>query len=232
MARLPRLYAPGVTQLAMADFLPAAGASLDSACYRNLTRWLAEAARTHEIALQGWSLTAAGIGLLATPNSTVGVSRVIQSLGRNLASSILRGGVFAHRYRSTLLQPGAWVLPALIWLERMPLREGLVEEPDGWPWSSAQAHTGGLAVQPAWLAPHVDYWACGNTPFARQAVYRQMLQDGNPPSSDQRIAAALHGQWALGDEAFINGIAGAASRRLTPRTRGRPRKAKPEAAPQ
>ena len=216
MARLPRLYAPGVTQLAMADFLPAVGASLDSACYRNLTRWLAEAARTHEIALQGWSLTAAGIGLLATPANAVGVSRVIQSLGRNLASSTRHGSVFAHRYRSTLLQPGAWVLPALVWLERMPLREGLVEEPDGWPWSSAQA----------------DYWACGNTPFDRQAVYRQILLDGNPPSSDQRIAAALRGQWALGDEAFIQGIAGAASRRLTPGTRGRPRKVKPEAAPQ
>ena len=232
MARLPRLYAPGVTQLAMADFLPAVGASLDSACYRNLTRWLAEAARTHEIALQGWSLTAAGIGLLATPANAVGVSRVIQSLGRNLASSTRHGSVFSHRYRSTLLQPGAWVLPALVWLERMPLREGLVEEPDGWPWSSAQAHTGGLAVQPAWLAPHVDYWACGNTPFDRQAVYRQILLLGTPPSPDQRIAAALRGQWALGDDAFLKGIAGAASRRLTPGARGRPRKVKPEAAPQ
>ena len=232
MARLPRLYAPGVTQLAMAEFLPAAGARLDSACYRDLTRWLAEASRTHEVALHGWSLTAGGIGLIATPDSAAGVSRVIQSLGRNLASSIRHGSVFAHRYRSTLLQPGAWVLPALVWLERMPLREELVEEPDGWPWSSAQAHTGGLAFQPAWLAPHVDYWACGNTPFDRQAVYRQLLQDGNPPSSDQRIAAALRGQWALGDEAFIKGIAGAASRRLTPGARGRPRKVKTEAAPQ
>ena len=79
MARLPRLYAPGVTQLAMADFLPAVAARLDSACYRDLTRWLAEAARTHEVALQGWRLTAARIGLLATPANAAGVSRVICS---------------------------------------------------------------------------------------------------------------------------------------------------------
>ena len=232
MARLPRLYAPGVTQLAMADFLPSVRAALDSQCYRNLTRWLAEASRSHDIALQGWSLTTAGIGLIATPADAAGLSRVIQSLGRNLAASIRHGSVFAHRYRSTLLQPDAWVLPALVWLERTALREGLVEEPDGWPWSSAQAHTGGLAVQPSWLAPHVDYWACGNTPFDRQAVYRELLLAGNPPPSDAQIAAALHGQWALGDAVFIDGISGAASRRLSPGARGRPRKVKPVAAPE
>lgn len=232
MARLPRLYAPGVTQLASAQFLPAVGATLDSQRYRQLTRWLAEAARTHEIALQGWSLTPAGIGLLATPASATGISRVIQSLGRNLAATLRHGSVFANRYHSALLQPGAWVLPALVWLERAPLREALVEEPDGWPWSSAQAHCGGLAVQPGWLAPHVDYWACGNTPFDRQAVYRQLLLDGNPASADQRIDAALRGQWALGDEGFIDSLSGTATRRLAPGTRGRPRKVNPQAAPE
>lgn len=232
MARLPRLYAPGVTQLAMAEFLPTVPAALDSQCYRNLTRWLAEASGKHGIALQGWSLTTAGIGLLATPADAAGLSRVIQSLGRNLAASVRHGSVFAQRYRSTLLQPGAWVLPALVWLERTPLRDNLVEEPDAWPWSSAQAHTGSVAAQPTWLASHVDYWACGNTPFDRQAVYRQMLLAGNPPSCDAQIAAALRGQWALGDAAFIDGIAGAASRRLTPAAKGRPRKAKPPQAMQ
>lgn len=232
MARLPRLYAPGVTQLAMVEFLPSVPAALDSQCYRNLTRWLAEACSTHGIALQGWSLTPGGIGLLATPSDAAGLSRAIQSLGRNLAASIRHGSVFVNRYRSTLLQPGAWVLPALVWLERAPLRENLVEDPDAWPWSSAQAHTGGVAVQPSWLASHVDYWACGNTPFDRQAVYHQALLAGNPPSADARIAAALRGQWVLGDAAFIDSIAGAASRRLTPGARGRPRKAKPTAAPQ
>ncbi|GAB1847871.1 hypothetical protein MyNCGM683_27280 [Achromobacter xylosoxidans] len=133
--------------------------------------------------------------------------------------------MFAGRYRSALLEPGAWVLPALVWLETYPVRSGASQDPDSWPWSSASSHTGNTTAAPAqWQSDHADYWACGNTPFDRQANYRKRLQDGLSREETQRIDQAVSGQWALGGPSFIASLAHTASRRVAPGQRGRPRK--------
>ncbi len=227
MARLPRLYAPGLTQLALASFSEAASKGLTHAAYRDLVRWIGEACAAYDVVVHGWCVCPTGIALVATPGSPTSLSRLIQLLGRNLAPQLHAGGVFSGRYRSCLLQPGVWVLPALVWVERFPVRQTLLYDPEQWPWSSASAHTGGPGNKPGWLQQHVDYWACGNTPFDRQAVYRDRLQDGNTTEQDDRILAALRGQWALGDATFIAGLGELASRRVTPGARGRPRKKAP-----
>ena len=140
------------------------------------------------------------------------------------------GRVFASRYRSALIQPGQWILPVLIWLDQLPVQLGYVDKAEAWPWSSAASHTGNTTAAPAqWQSDHADYWACGNTPFDRQANYRKRLQDGLSREETQRIDQAVSGQWALGGPAFIASLAHTASRRVAPGQRGRPRK-KPAAA--
>jgi putative transposase len=134
------------------------------------------------------------------------------------------GSVFNGRYRSTIPQPTRWVLPCVIWLERSAVREGLVDEPTLWLWSSAQAHTEGVDKRASWLQPHPDYWHCGNTPFARQAAYRDQLSASNSTAVDHAIAAALKGQWGLGDEPFLADLAVCANRRVRPGLRGRPKR--------
>ena len=105
------------------------------------------------------------------------------------------------------------------------MRSGASQDPDSWPWSSASSHTGNTSAPPAqWQSDHADYWACGNTPFDRQANYRKRLQDGLSREESQRIDQAVSGQWALGGPGFIASLAHTASRRVAPGQRGRPRK--------
>jgi putative transposase len=67
-----------------------------------------------------------------------------------------------------------------------------------------------------------DYWALGNTPFEREAVWSGWLQRGPDPQWLQRLDhAALH-SWAVGGEAFVAQVAEKAGRPATPRRRGRP----------
>ncbi len=226
MARLPRLYAPGAVQLAIAEFADSATISpfdLTNPALPMIVNWLGQAASQYYVAIHGWSLTPKAILLLATPKDSQGISKLIQSLGRHLAATLKTGAVFSGRYRSTLLEPGVWVLPALLWLERQSVREQTSTDPELWPWSSVSAHTGAPGQAPVWLSPHLDYWACGNTPFDRQAVYRKKLQDGNSHSADTTIEKALRGQWPLGGEAFLNEISPLSSRRVRPAKRGRPK---------
>lgn len=227
MARLPRLYAPALPQLVQATFaqpLTAPNQPVAADLLDELAGWLGETASRQCVALHGWALTPERVVVLATPANEEGLPRLMQTLGRNLAARLRRGRVFSGRYRSALVEPGSWVLPALVWLETLPLRAGLAHDPESWRWSSAAAHTGATNSLASWLNDHADYWACGNTPFDRQARYRARLQEGLSREQIDRIERTLSGQWALGGARFIESLAHTASRRVTPGKRGRPRK--------
>ena len=227
MARLPRLYAPGLPNLVLAEFarpLAEPGTPVSPDVLNALLGWLAEGASRHQVSIHGWTLLADRIVLLATPADSKSLSMLIQSLGRNLAARLRSGRVFAGRYRSALIEPGQWVLPALIWLETLPQRAGLTPDPETWPWSSAASHTGAALTPIGWMQDHADYWSCGNTPFDRQANYRNQLHNGLSREQARRIEQAVSGQWALGSPAFLSHLSHTASRRAIPGQRGRPRK--------
>src|SRR5690606_10368603 len=140
MARLSRLYAPDTPQLIQVRFArplaplhePAPSDKLDL-----LAGWLRDAAREEKVPVHGWTLLNDRLALLATPPTQAGTARLIQTVGRRFATRIQKGRVFAERYRSALLQPEAWVLYGLIWLELQPAQHGYVDDALRWPWSSA-----------------------------------------------------------------------------------------------
>jgi putative transposase len=233
MARLPRLYAPQIPQLVQARFAQALGGAAQgesaTALMDRLFNWLGDSAREHRVDVHGWCLVHDRLTLLATPPGPQALPKLVQALGRRYAAQQRQGRVFAERYRSALVEPGRWVLPALIWLESLPAQLSYVDQPESWPWSSAAGHTGAAAAAAAWMVDHPDYWKDGNTPFDRQARYRERLHAGLPDSQRQQIERALFGQWALGEPAFLQQLEAQASRRPRPAPRGRPRK---PAAPQ
>lgn len=228
MARLSRLYAPDTPQLVQVRFTrplalpqePAPAGQLDL-----LADWLRDAARENRVPVHGWVLLNDRLTLLATPPDKASLARVMQAVGRRFASRLRKGRVYAERYRSALLQPGAWILPGLIWLERLPVQHHYVDEAARWPWSSASQHAGLAAAAARWTTEHADYWHLGNTPFERQARYRRLLDQGPGASQAHRLEEALFGQWALGDEAFLARIGRESTRRLSPAKRGRPPRA-------
>lgn len=231
MARLPRLYAAGIPQLVHAKFLfplPArstAGTSL----LDELQKWLFDGLARHAVMLHAWTLTEDGILLLATPGGKSSLPRLVQMLGRNLATTLRSGPVFSGRYRSTLVEPGVWVIPSMIWLETWVAREKGASDSEIWPWSSAGYHTGAFMGYSPYLSDHADYWSSGNTPFDRQAAYKSQFSEGLSSGPLAQISQALHGQWALGSPGFISQLAATASRRPAQGKRGRPRRpAEPE----
>ena len=233
MARLPRLYAPNTPLLAQVRFAHPLAGPHEPAPATELTQleeWLRDSARENRVAVHGWVLMADGATLLATPPAPDAMPRLVQAFGRRFASRLRHGRVFASRYRSTLVEAGAWVLPTLVWLETLPVAAGQVDQAQVWPWSSAAGHVGRDARRNAWLSDHPDYWQGGDTPFARQAAYQRQLEQGLGEAQRQRIEKAIFGQWALGDAAFLARLGVTASRRATPAPRGRPRKTAPAAS--
>lgn len=220
MARLARLFCPDVPHLLQAR-VEAGSQPVTVPVLDAWAKWLEQESQARGISVHGWAFIPEEILLLVTPRDADSLRHLMQTLGRRIARQRGGGKVFAGRYRSALIEPGAWVLPTLVWLESAPVRHGLATDPEHWRWSSARAHTG-AGVQ-LWLSMHADYWRCGNTPYERQAYYRNLIHEGLAPTMADRIEATLAGQWALGSESFIERVEQRASRRVTPRSRGRPR---------
>ncbi|AWB34911.1 hypothetical protein [Orrella marina] len=226
--RLPRLYAPDLSQLVVANFSDSLRTlwcnGPDTEQFDRLAHWLGEASQKEGVRLHAWTITPCAIRLVATPAHQASLSRLIQGLGRRLGSTLRSGPVFQGRYRSALLEPGSWVIPAIIWVESAPADKGWAPGPLAWRWSSAGSHAGSERGLISQLGFHHDYWSCGNTPFDRQARHRAALTRGLEPLERARIDQAIRGQWALGSDAFVAGLGTLVSRRAVPTRRGRPRK--------
>lgn len=226
--RLARLYAPGLPQLVQARFAPHLaqtwGENPEQSPFELVADWLRQGAQAEGVRVHGWSISTQALLLLATPAHRQSISRLVQSVGRHLSAHTKGGGVFGGRYRNCVLEPGHWVLPALVWLEEAPVLAGCAPMALAWRWSSAAQHCGEPEAYRAWVQDHHDYWRCGNTPFDRQARYRDLLMQGLDSTERHQIESSLKGQWALGSVAFVRGLENVASRRPTPGQRGRPRK--------
>ena len=225
MARLARLYAPDTAQLVQARLLPHIAELPEvQAMKPQMMQWLEQASSRYGLPIHAWSVTQDSIYLLSTPQEPRAISLVVQAIGRHLAANLKQGAVFVSRYRSCLVESGDYLLASMIWLEMYVHQLEGVAHPDRLPWSSAGMHTGSLYQDIAWVKDHHTYWQLGNTPFERQARYRQLCEEGLSQTMGQKIQSMLQGQWALGTEAFIQEMMEVASRRVVPGKRGRPRK--------
>ncbi len=217
MARLPRLalagHAHAVLQGGHGE-RPVFADDVDRAAYLHALR---EAMGAEHTAVHAWALLDDEVRLVATPADAGGLARLVQSVGRRYVSAYNRrhackGALWAGRFRSAVLQPGPAVLDALVWADGASALPG----------HSSGTHRSGGPAWPGLIHP-AEFWALGNTPFEREALWRERLQLGLPHERELWLRRAVMGGWVAGDPAFSAEATAAASRPSQPRPRGRPR---------
>lgn len=228
MARLPRLVAPGLPHLIIHRGHNGQDVFLDDADRELYLRSLGTCAREAGVAVHGYGLRAGEVRLLATPRDERGLAEMMQALGRRYVRAFnLRHGrsstPWEGRFRSTVLEPGRYLLPALLVVEGgPPAGTGFASASESTAWTSAVHHLG-LRSDPL-VTEHAAYWALGNTPFEREAAYRHMVERGLGRGEADAILDAATKGWALGTPAFAESLGSATGRRTRPLPRGRPAK--------
>lgn len=225
MARLARLTVPGYPHHVIQrgnNRQVIVKSDADRACLLDL---LSENARKHQVALHAYVLMDNHFHLLLTPETAEGVPLMMQAVGRRYVRYFndlhhRTGTLWEGRYKSTLIQTERYLLACMVYMDLNPVRAGMVSDPGSHPWSSHRHHTG--QAQDRRITPHPMYWALGNTPFAREAAYTEMVQAGLSMEQVHRITdATLHG-WAIGDEAFSTELQKRTPRRIARAQPGRP----------
>ncbi|WP_018610629.1 transposase [Uliginosibacterium gangwonense] len=226
MARLGRLFVPGFPLLVLQRGNNGTPIFLDEVDCQNYRHILRDGVRELGVSLHAYVLMPDHAHLLLSAPQADAVSTLVQRLGRRYVRGFndrhqRTGTLWEGRYRSTAVQPEAYVLACYRYIELNPQRKGLVADPAAYLWSSCQHHLG-LTPDPL-ISDHPLYWALGNTPFERQARYRSLLEAGSPSKELEAIRHAGYKGWLLGqapaDLANSEDI-----RRFQPLPKGRPRR--------
>ncbi len=224
MARLPRLYAPAIVQHVVQR--PIAGRELfaDATDFAWFIELLQDGVREQGVALHAYVLMPGQIRLLATPSRADSIARLMQGIGRRYVphlnrKTLRRGPLWEQRYRSTLIDADEFLLPSMRYVEQRPVAEALVTEPGAWRWSSYGHHVG--REQQPFLSDHARYWSLSDTPFERQAAYRDLAAVALADAASEHIENAVDRGWVLGGPVFVAGLDEAVNRRTQPLKRGR-----------
>ncbi|MDD4887489.1 MAG: hypothetical protein PHO64_11300 [Thiomonas sp.] len=238
MARQARLFGPGHAHLVQLQ--AASGAvPLASALQRDrFLLWMREGLDTSAVRLHAYTVLPQAVWLLLTPDSAPKLSTFVQGLARRTSRAqeraapddataplAARAPVWAGRFRSAVIQPGEWELAAMAWIDRDAEHAAGIADGATWRWSSRAAHCGETIAGAADLVLSLPaaYWGLGNTPFEREAAYRQRLQTGHGTASAAALEDALRRGAAVGDAAFLQQLEASSGRSVRPGRRGRPR---------
>ena len=225
MARLPRLTLPGYPHHIIQRGNNRQAIFADRQDYETMLALLADNARTYGVAIHAYVLMGNHFHLLATPASAEALPRMMQAVGRSYVRVFNQrygrtGTLWEGRYRSTLIQSERYLLACMAYIDLNPVRAGVAAQPSDWPWSS-HAHYLGLRND-CIVTPHTLYWALGNTPFAREAAYGELVQAGVAADHQHQLTDATLRGWALGEPAFIEDLQKKLERRVSRSKAGRP----------
>lgn len=226
MARLPRLTVPGYAHHVIQRGNNRQRIFVDAADRTFMLALLAEYASTLKVAIHAYVLMDNHLHLLATPETAEGLPLLMQAVGRRYVRYFndrhgRTGTLWEGRYRSTLVEADRYLMACMVYIDLNPVRAGLVANPADHPWSS-HVHYIGLRTDRL-VTPHPLWWTLGNTPFAREAAYAEMVHAGVGGSQQAAMTDATLRGWALGSDQFVADLQKLTDRRAAPRSPGRPK---------
>jgi putative transposase len=232
MARLPRLTVPGYPHHVIQRGNNRQPIFINDADRRLLLALWAEYAEKFQVAVHAYVLMGNHFHLLVTPTTETGLPQMMQAVGRRYVRHFngaqgRSGTLWEGRYRSTLIETERYLLACMAYIDLNPVRAGLVAQARDYPWSSHGHHIG--LRQDKLITPHALFWALGNTPFAREAAYSDLVHGGLRTEDQDKLTEATIKGWALGSADFLSDLKRRTERRATRAKPGRPFASPPDA---
>jgi len=227
MPRKPRHYLPGVPAHVIQRGNNRQACFFEEADYRTYLDYLGEAALRHGCRIHAYVLMTNHVHLLLTPNTVLGISRLIQSIGRRYVRYVNElyartGTLWEGRHKGHLIQSERHLLQCYQYVELNPVRAGMVTSPANYRWSSYRHHA--LGEQDPIIEGHQSYDGLGKTAEHRQRVYRDLFVKHLGAEVLDDIRRAAQYCVPLGNGRFKRQIEQALGRKVGHAKRGRPKK--------
>jgi putative transposase len=227
MARQPRLTLPHHPHHIVWRGNNRQAIFVDAQDQRLMLNLLLEASRQYKVAIHSYVLMTNHLHLLATPTEVSALSLMMQQIGRSYVRLFNQrqsrsGTLFEGRYKSAVVQTERYLLACMAYIDLNPVRAGMVSEPQQYPWSSF-AHYAGLQTDPL-ITPHPHFWSLGNTPFAREAAYGDLVRAGLSGADERALTHSAQRGGVLAQDDYMAELEKTTQKRLRPGVKGRPLK--------
>jgi putative transposase len=166
------------------------------------------------------------VHLLLSATDREGPSVLMRRLGQHYVQYFNRrhersGTLWEGRFRSSLVDNEHYLLICQRYIELNPVRAGIVEAPERYPWSSYRANACG-ADDPL-LTPHPAYTELGRHDEDRRVAYRHLFHESLSDQLLTQIRHASNGNRPLGPATFVEEITKTAGVKPPRQRSGRPR---------
>ncbi len=140
------------------------------------------------------------VHLLATPDASGGLSRMMQAVSRTYVRRVndrqgRTGTLWEGRFHSTLVDTDRYLLACQGYIELNPVRAGRVVRPGDYRWSSYRANAQGRPN--ALLEPHSAFELIASDADERRRRYAEFIEAGIPAGDLLAIRRALQSQRRL-----------------------------------
>lgn len=225
MARLPRLIVPHQPHHVIQRGAGRQPVFYDDDDYRMFLRYLRDASKLFNVALHAYVLMPNHVHLLASPAEQTGLARMMQWIGRFYVPYFNQrygrvGTLWQGRYKAAVIDSERYLLLCSRYIELNPVRAGMVSAPADYRWSS-YLHHAGVLVDPL-ITEHAVFWSLGNTPFAREAAYKHLIDEVISSNEVTALTDATLKGWAIGSDQFKETLEKQSLKRVRPARRGRP----------
>jgi putative transposase len=206
-------------------------------CFRNDTDYLVYLANLRDLlarsgcALHAYCLMTNHIHLLLTPRAADSCALLMRGLGQRYVQYFNRrydrsGTLWEGRFRSCMVDSASYVLACYRYIERNPVRAGMVPSARDYPWSSHDGNSGAACNK--LLTPHVEFLALGLEETGRHKAYLGLFSVEDDPAFLAEIRDATNGGFALVGDRLRSTLPADQRRRLARRLPGPQGKASPQ----
>lgn len=220
MPRIARIIAPGYPHHITQRGNNRANVFFDDEDRLIYLKLLAVYSQKHHFKIWAYCLMSNHIHLLAVPETETSLSRGIgltnqmytQYLNRKLKQT---GRIWQNRFFSCVVENKQYLWAVARYIERNPIKPGLVESAEEYRWSSAKAHVTGspdsLLAADSWLTSQ------------ERSDYDEFVHMDDD-ETDNAIRRATNSGRPFGSETFIDKLEFQLNQSMKPRKPGRPRK--------
>lgn len=160
MPRKPRFFVAGVANHVIQRGNNKEAVFFEDEDYQTYLHYLYEAAQSSGVKIHAYVLMTNHIHILATADTSQGISLMMQKTGRFYVPYInfkyqRSGTLWEGRFKSSLVDNDFYVLACMRYIEMNPVRARMVETPQDYKWSSYGANA--LSLHDRLVEPHESY---------------------------------------------------------------------------
>lgn len=173
----------------------------------------------HELRIWAYALMSNHVHLIVMPHAPLSLSATVRDVHSAYATYFNRKyGLVGHLWHSRFYSAALdefHLRAAVRYVERNPVRAGMVSKPAEYPWSSAGPHV--LGQQDRYLDPGLPFWH-------EIPDWGRWLEGEDAPESIKRLREATSAGLPCGSKAFVESVETTLSRAVRRQRRGRPPK--------